>query len=143
MGYLLASKELVAQFQAQGTDYRFGTLHEALAIAALTDKNHLPELRAMTAQHREEVSSCLRSVPGIEVFESHTHYIFARFTDGRTGAWLAKELEKRGILIKVISPVPDRRFDEYFRITLGLSAENDFLCANLRDILGEPARAIA
>lgn len=135
MGYLLADKVHIEAFNEQVTNYRFGSLQEQLAIAALTDPDHLPELREMTAQHRLQMTERLNLYKGVEAFESKTHFILARFTDGRRGEWLAHELDKRGIHIKHFVPVGEHRYDEYFRITLGMQAENDYLITRLDDLL--------
>ena len=135
IGYLLGPAESIKAFEGAVTDYRLGTLQEALAIAALTDENHIDELLEMTAKDREQVGSVL-SQYGIEVVPSKTHFILGRFTDKRTGKWLAGELIKSGIKIKHFEDVKDESYPEYFRITLGVGKENDYLCEQLHKILG-------
>ena len=106
-----------------------------MAIAALTDENHIDELLEMTANDREQIGAVLEEF-GVEVVPSKTHFILGRFTDGRTGEWLAGELKKVGIRIKHFVDVQDEQYPEYFRITLGVGKENDYLCEQLRSILG-------
>ena len=135
IGYLLGPSDDISAFKSQVTDYRLGTLQEALAIAALTDANHIADLHKITAADREKVGAVLESF-GVEVVPSHTHYILGRFTDSkRTGEWLAKQLLEKGIKIKHFVPVIDENYSEYFRITLGVGAENDYLCEQLTAIL--------
>lgn len=136
MGYIMTAAERVREFEGQVTNYRFGTLQEKLAIAALTDAKHLPELREMTARHRRQLIDALNGYAGVEAFESRTHFVLARFTDGRAGKWLAEELEARQIHIKKFDAIGEHNYDEWFRITLGMQAENDHLIAQLNDILG-------
>jgi histidinol-phosphate aminotransferase len=136
MGYLLTAADRVREFEGQVTNYRFGTLQEQLAVAALTDEAHLPELREMTAGHRRQMIDALNGYSGVEAFESRTHFILARFTDGRTGAWLAGELEDRQIHIKKFDAIGEHRYDEWFRITLGMQVENDYLIKQLDALLG-------
>ena len=136
MGYLLAAAERVKEMEGQVTDYRFGTLQEQLAVAALTDEQHLPDLWEMTARHRDQLMAALNGYKGVEAFPSRTHFILARFTDGRTGKWLADELDRRQIHIKAFSAIGEHRFDEYFRFTLGIQAENDYLIQQLDALLG-------
>ncbi|MEL6342971.1 MAG: histidinol-phosphate transaminase [Myxococcota bacterium] len=135
MGYLLSDSDRIATFNSQVTNYRFGSLQEKLASAALTDKDHLNDLREMTAAHRRQMTERLNLYKGVEAFESRTHFILARFTDGRRGQWLAEELDARGIHIKHFVPVGAHRYDEYFRITLGMQAENEYLIQQLNDLL--------
>jgi len=136
MGYLLAPAKMVETFKGQVTNYRFGTLQEALAIAALTDPDHLNELREITERDRNELMEVLRSFEGVEAYDSHTHFILVRFTDDRTGAWMAEELLKRGIKIKKFPGVQQYNYDEYFRITLGIRSENQYLIEQLKALLG-------
>lgn len=136
MGYLLTAADRVRDFEGQVTNYRFGTLQEQLAVAALTDKQHLPDLHAMTARHRRQMTDALNGYKGVEAFESRTHFILARFTDSRTGKWLAEELDKRQIHIKHFEPIGPHRYDPWFRITLGMQAENDYLIKQLDELLG-------
>ena len=136
MGYILTAADRVQEFEGQVTNYRFGTLQEQLAIAALTDEAHLPELRRMIAGHCRQMIDTLSGYSGVEAFESRTHFILARFTDGRTGKWLADELEARQIHIKHFVAIGEHNYDEWFRITLGMQAENDYLIKQLDALLG-------
>ena len=135
IGYLLAPAKSVEAFQGAVTNYRLGTLQEQLAIAALTDENHIDELLELTAKDREQIGTVLEEFD-VEVVPSKTHFILGRFSDDRTGKWLAEELEKVGIRIKHFVDVKEESYPEYFRITLGVGKENDYLCEQLRKILG-------
>jgi histidinol-phosphate aminotransferase len=135
IGYLLGPVESIKAFEGAVTDYRLGTLQEALAIAALTDPTHLQDLEEMTRKDRDMVGAVLEQY-GIEVVPSKTHFILGKFNDGtRTGKWLTSELLKKQIKIKSMEDVKDQTFPEYFRITLGVGAENEYLCACLHEIL--------
>lgn len=135
MGYLLGPKKEIQDFRNQVTDYCFGTLQEQLAIAALTDKEHLPALWEMTARDAKKVTDVLNKYD-VEVVPSKTHFLLCRFPDTRrSGKWLAEKLLEKGIKIKHFVPVQDENYDEYFRITLGVGIENDFLCEKLEEIL--------
>ena len=136
MGYLMSSAARIKEFESQVTNYRFGTLQEKLAAAALTDPDHLIQLRKMTAQDRDGVMAHLSRYQGVEAYESKTHFILCKFTDGRTGEWLGEELKKRGIKIKVFKKIPGQDYTPYFRITLGVKNENAYLCEQLDDLLG-------
>lgn len=136
LGYLLCDSELVNALNAQLTDYRVGTLHEELGIAALDDPDHLPDLRARCAEARSVLIQGFSRFDGVEMFPSQTNFVLGRFTDGRTGAWLREELEKRGVLIKKFDAWGDENYDEYFRLTVGTPEENAFLVALAGEVLG-------
>ena len=138
MGYLLARPEWIEEFKSQVTDYRFGTLQESLAIAALEDPEHLSFMRRQTREQLGLLLAGVRSHEGIEAFDSKTNFFLARFTDGkRTGPQLAEKLAERGIKIKVFAPVKDRTYADWFRVTLGVPEENRFFLEQLADALND------
>lgn len=136
VGYVLGPPAEVARQEARLTNYRVGFLSARLAIAALQDTEHLPFLRRVCAEQRALYYEALARYPGVESFDSDTHFILCRFTDGRRGQWLADELDARGIHIKTIAPYCGHSFEPWFRITVGLEAENRFLIAQLDELLG-------
>ena len=135
VGYVLGPHDVISVLQAVDTKYNLGSLPEALAVAALRDNDHLPELRGFVATEMARVTTAL-DVSGVEFFPSCTNFVLARFTDGRrTGRWLADQLLARGIRIRHFEPVGEEHFDEYFRLTLGLEHENRRLCRLLGEFL--------
>lgn len=136
IGYMLANPDLVGKMSGQLTNYRVGTLQEQLGVAAITDPDHLPWLREECERQRSFIRQSLAGVKGIETFDSEANFVFARFTDGRTGQWLKDELAKRGIAIKVLAPLAEASYDPYFRVTLGTEAENRFVVEQIIDIAG-------
>ena len=108
-----------------------GTLQEQLAIAALTDENHIDELLEMTAKDREQIGAVLQEF-GVEVVPSKTHFILGAFHRWTNRRMVAGELKKVGIRIKHFVDVQDEKYTEYFQITLGVGKENDYLCEHLR-----------
>ncbi|MFV8755419.1 pyridoxal phosphate-dependent aminotransferase [Nannocystaceae bacterium ST9] len=136
IGYLLAKPSFVNELERQLTDYRLGTLQEQLGIAALEDPDHLPWLREQTRIARDVIYAGLARFSGIQAFPSQVNFILCRFTDGRRGAELKTKLKQRGVIIKVFDPINGETFDPYFRITVGVPAENEFLVEQLAEILG-------
>ena len=136
VGYFLGDPEEVARQAKKLTNYRVGDLSAQLAIAALEDEDHLPFLRRECAEQRALYYEALDGYAGVEAFPSDTNFILCRFTDERTGKWLADELDARGIHIKDFAPYCGHTFEPFFRITLGLEAENRYLIAQLDELLG-------
>ena len=126
IGYLLTQPALVKEFWGQLTDYRLGTLQEDLAMAALSDPDHLPFMRSFTRAQIAILRQGMGQHAGVETFPSISNFVLGRFTDGRTGEDLKARMLKRGIKIKELEPFIDQRYDEYFRMTLGTAAENRF-----------------
>jgi histidinol-phosphate aminotransferase len=139
IGYLLCAPELVKTFEAQLTDYRLGSLQEAVAIAALRDTEHLPFVRAETRRWSGFLRRELDRQPGVQAFPTQANFVFARFTNGKPASSLVKALAERGILIKAFNPIADQRYEEYFRITVGLGDENRRVMTAISEILGGPA----
>jgi histidinol-phosphate aminotransferase len=136
IGYLLAKPAFVDALEKQLTDYRLGTLQEELAIAALEDPDHLPFVREQTRLGREQLRAGLAKFAGVQVFPSQVNFLLCRFTDGRRGAELKTKLGQRDINIKVFEPANGQSYDAYFRLTIGLPAENEFLLAQMAEVLG-------
>ena len=136
IGYLLAKQSFVAELDKQLTDYRLGTLQEELAIAALEDPEHLPFVREQTRLAREQLYAGIARLTGVQSFPSVANFILCRFTDGRRGAELKTKLGQRGIAIKTFEPGIGQSYDAYFRLTIGLPAENEFLLAQMAEVLG-------
>lgn len=136
VGYLLATPPLVAELQGQLTDYRIGLLGERVSVAALEDEAHLPFVREETRKERARIIAAVNGLRGVEAFDSQVNFVLCRFRDGRSAKKLAESLEARGILIKTFTAIADQRYDEYFRLTVGLEDENARLLAEMREILG-------
>ena len=137
IGYLLGSEALVKELNSSLTNYRIGGLQEAMAIASLRDPEHLPYVRENVAREREKTIAFINALDGVEAFPSVTNFVLCRFTDGRTGEWLKARLAERQVLIKVLAPWAKERYDEFFRLTMGVPAETDYLLAQIADVLGE------
>jgi histidinol-phosphate aminotransferase len=136
IGYLLAKSSFVAELDRQLTDYRLGTIQEDLGIAALEDIDHLPFVREQTRLAREQLYAGLAKLVGVQAFPSQANFVLCRFTDGRRAAELKTKLGQRKIKIKTFDPSNGNNYDAYFRITVGLPAENTFLIAQMAEILG-------
>jgi histidinol-phosphate aminotransferase len=136
IGYLLAKPSFVAELERQLTDYRLGMLQEQLGIAALEDPEHLAFVRAQTQLGRDQLYAGLAKFGGLQTFPSQANFVLCRFTDGRRAVDLKTKLGQRKIKIKTFEPTNGHSYDAYFRITVGLPAENEFLLANMAEILG-------
>jgi histidinol-phosphate aminotransferase len=136
IGYLLAKPGFVAELEKQLTDYRLGTLQEQLGIAALEDPDHLGYVREQTRLGRDQLYAGLAQLPGVQSFPSVVNFVLCRFTDGRRGAELKAKLAARQVAIKSFEPGNGQNYDPYFRITVGLPAENEFLLAQMAEVLG-------
>lgn len=137
LGYLLANKATIADFRNQVPDYKVGGLQEAVGVASLLDPEHLPFVRAESRKARDYIRGVLDGQKGVESYPSLTNFVYARFTDGRTGPELAKRMGKRGVLIKKFEPAMGYNYDPYWRLTIGLEDENRLMMQHLVEVLAE------
>lgn len=135
VGYLLAKPEFIQKLESKVTDYRLGLVQEAATIAALTDREHLPDLRARCEAGRNQIHEGLAQFAGIHSFPSTTNFVFCRRTDGKDASILGQALAQRGILIKCFEPFGGFDNRAYFRLTLGHPEENERLLGAMREVL--------
>jgi histidinol-phosphate aminotransferase len=135
VGYALASAQVIAELQKRFSPHQVGRLSAELAIASLSDPEHLDAVRRSIGAEREAMIAGLRGIAGLTVFDSETNFFLCRFTDGRRAQALHDAALARGFRIKLFEPVGSRRMDECFRITAGLPAENTALMDVLRELL--------
>lgn len=136
IGAIFAPRELVTEFELKTTPHSVGSIASDLVIASLSDPGHLKFVQEESKRQREFLIEGIRKFKGIEVYDSQVNFFLSRFTDGRSGHDLAAELQRRQIKIKVFEPVMGHNYDEFFRITIGLAEENQYLLEQLDDILG-------
>lgn len=125
IGYFIADPKWVEVMEKQRVPYRIGKLQQEIALACLNDEEFLPFIREQTRTERERLRMALEAYPNVEVFPSVSNFLFCRFRDGRSSRPFADKLLELGVAIKRESPHGGRRFDEYFRVSVGIPEEND------------------
>ena len=135
LGYFMADPKWVEMVEKQRVNYRVGKLQQEVALACLNDEEFLPWMREQTATERARLREAMERYPNLEVFPSTTNFLFARFRDGRTSRPFADRLLELGVKIKREDPYGGRRFDEYFRVSVGLPEENSRFIEILDDAL--------
>jgi len=136
IGYLLGPKDFVAELRSQLTDYRLGGLQQDVAIAALNDADHVPFMQRFALEARAYIRAALEDVECVDTYDSQANFVLCRLNDGRTGEQIRDEMLERGVCIKIFAGFGDADYSEYFRLTIGLEDENEFMMRNLREVLG-------
>lgn len=136
IGYIIAPRELVTEFEQKTTPHAVSSIASDLAIASINDPDHMKFVQRETQQQRNFLIDGLRRYRGLEVFDSLVNFFLARFTDGRSAHQLYSELLGRGVRVKIFEPIQGESYEEYFRITVGLPEENRFLLEQIDAILG-------
>ncbi|MBK9259525.1 MAG: histidinol-phosphate aminotransferase family protein [Polyangiaceae bacterium] len=135
VGYALAGAEWIARFETKLTPHRVGQLAAELVMASLEDPRHLDFVREETAKERLRISTSMGRHSSIEVYPSQTNFILCRVKKPWTGQKIHDGLLSRGIRVKCFEPFGDERYDEYFRVTIGLPEENTQFLAQLDDLM--------
>lgn len=135
LGYALANKALIAELESRFTPHQVNTLTCEMAIAALKDQAHLDFVRQETAAQRKVLLEGLKKLQGLEAYDSQTNFILCRLSPGRTGRQVYDALLSRKVKVKIFEPLPGERYDEYFRITIGIPEENQYLLQQLQQVL--------
>ncbi len=135
IGFFMADPKWVQLMEKTTVPYRIGKLQQEVALACVNDEEFLPWLREFVGEERTRLTEALEAYDNIEVFPSAVNYLFCRFKDGRSSLPFADKLRELGILIKRETPHGGMRFEEYFRVSVGLKEENDVFIAKLDEAL--------
>jgi|AP45_3_1055517.scaffolds.fasta_scaffold10311_2 histidinol-phosphate aminotransferase len=136
IGYFMADTKWVEIMKKQRTSYTIGDLQARMAKASFEDEEFLPWLREHTDKERGRLREALEAYDNIEVFPSQVNFLFCRFRDGRTSRPFADKLAEMGVLIKREEAHSGFRFDEFFRVSVGIPEENDRFIEILDEALG-------
>ncbi len=135
VGYVLANAEWIAQFEAKLTPHRVGQLAAELVMASLEDPRHLDFVREKTAKERVRLTTSMRRHSSIDVYPSETNFILCQVKKPWTGQKIHDGLLALGIKVKCFERFGDERYDEYFRVTIGLPEENTHFLAQLDELM--------
>jgi histidinol-phosphate aminotransferase len=136
VGYLRASRGIIAEVEKIRPPYNVGALNQRAAVWLLRNHRALLEgLCADVVRERARLSDALAALPGVCVFSSQANLVLFRVGvpgDGRaTAAW--QRLCGAGVLVRCF----DRPglLSGCLRVTVGTPAENDAFVMALRDAL--------
>lgn len=135
IGYVLANKELIAEFEAKLTPHRVGQISAELAMVSMADPSHLKFVQTEIARQRDFLIGEFKKYQGIQVFDSEVNYFLCRILDGRKAKDISARFLAQGMKIKTFDNLPNENYDDYFRITVGVEAENRFMADRLDVIL--------
>jgi histidinol-phosphate aminotransferase len=136
VGYAACDAAVVAQFEAKHTPHLVGQLATDLVLASLQDPTHLAFVQAETARERARLLEGLSGLPHVEVFPSKTNFLLCRARGPWTGKRVHDELLARGVKVKIFEPIGELRHDEYWRVTVGVPAENTLFLEQCRALFG-------
>ncbi|MED5373427.1 MAG: histidinol-phosphate transaminase [Myxococcota bacterium] len=136
IGYIVAQPDLIAKLEGEVTNYRIPLLTERMGVATLKDTQHLPDVRVRSKQARDYLTERMgKWSDRLKVFPSEVNFLLVQTLDGPKAKAIAAGLLERGVKIKTFVPLQDYRYDEFFRITIGLPEENEFLADMLDEVM--------
>jgi histidinol-phosphate aminotransferase len=124
IGYAVLPKSLMKHIEPKQTPHRVGQLAAELAMAALGDDEHLPFVERMTAAERAKLIEGMTQCDALQPVPSQTNFILCRVRLPWTARRIYDELMTRGIKVKVFEQIGEERYEDYFRVTVGLDWEN-------------------
>lgn len=136
-GYLVADPELVNMLGAIRQIYSVDVLAQAVAAAALAQREQVVPVVADIVEERERVAAALGRIPGVQMWPSSANFLLVRLAGAsRVRARLRDEYS---ILVRDFSYAPG--LEDCLRISVGTRRENDALLDALTILAREEAHA--
>jgi adenosylcobyric acid synthase len=143
LGFALAPARIARQLSDELQPWSVGSLAQAVGSAVLQEDDYAEETRTRVAGLREELRRALADFGSITVFPSPANYLLARLEKGDMDApELARRLLARRIAIRVCDNYKGLD-QQYFRVAVRSSKENERLLSAMAEVIGEPVRAKA
>jgi len=142
LGFLAAPAPLAAQLRQRLAPWSVNTLAQAVGIAAIADTDYAAASRLAVTAWREQLTSQLQALPGVQVFAGCANYLLLRL-DPSLGdaASLGARLLEQHISIRDCRNYAG--LDPYYlRVAVRTPAENNRLLAAMTAILAPSARRI-
>ena len=131
LGYVTASSEHISRLRAQRMPWSVSTLAIEAGLYVLKHPDEMPLQAILSEAHR--LRDNLRSIPGIEVEDSDTHFMLCRIVGSQAAALKEHLASEHGILIRDASNFYG--LDEScFRIAARTAEENDALVRAIRGV---------
>jgi histidinol-phosphate aminotransferase len=133
IGYLLASPELVREIGKAVLPYNVNVFSQIAAEVAM--ENYDQELRPLVSaivSERDRLFAGLTKIDGLAPVPSQANFILVKSAvDPKR---IFSELLERDILIRDVSSYP--MLSQYFRFSVGMPAQNDYVLKAIREICG-------
>jgi histidinol-phosphate aminotransferase len=130
LGYAVGSEHLIEALMKVKDSYNLGMLPQLVALAALSDLDHMRANVDRIRATRRRLTNDLVTL-GFDVLPSDTNFLMVR-PPCRGAVELFETLREQGILVRYF---PGERTGEYIRITVGTDDEVDRLLAAVTSIL--------
>lgn len=133
LGYVVANPSVINQLAAVRQIYSVDVVAQAVALAAVQQRDALEPVVADIVAERARFSAALSELPGVQVWPSEANFVLVRMPDAaRVRARLRDEFS---ILVRDFSSAPG--LEGCLRITVGTHEENDCVVEALRALSKE------
>ncbi|MBL7114749.1 MAG: histidinol-phosphate transaminase [Kiritimatiellae bacterium] len=136
LGYAVGCERLIEALMKVKDSYNLGMLPQLVALAALSDLDHMRANVDCIRATRERLTNSLVAL-GFDVLPSDTNFLMVR-PPVLGAAELFETLREQGILVRYF---PGERTGDYIRITVGTDDEVDRLLISIESILAVEKKA--
>ena len=133
IGYAMANAALIEgldRVKNSFNSYPLGHLQIAAAIASFKDESYFKQTCAQVISSREQLVEQLQTL-GFEILPSAANFVFARH-NSESAEVMATYLRQQGIIVRHFQ---QPRIDQFLRITVGTSQDNQLLVDSLASML--------
>ncbi|MFO7889828.1 MAG: histidinol-phosphate transaminase [bacterium] len=131
IGYLLAKPEYADHIEKAKLIFTVDSFQQIAGELMFTKRNLVKKAVETIKKERNKVFDGLKNIKNIKPVPSHTNFIFFK-VKGKSAAYVTKKLEQRKILVRY---APKPVIEDYIRVTIGTSEENDIFLKNLTEIM--------
>lgn len=125
VGYSISSPELALQLRKIKNPFNVTTVSQALAAAALRDREYVAKIRDVVGRERGRVSEALASL-GFHVFEGNANFLL--MDAGERCDEIFSSLEQRGVFMKRVT---EPGYEDCIRLTIRSPEENTEMLSRL------------
>lgn len=133
IGYAMANAALIEgldRVKNSFNSYPLGHLQIAAAIASFKDESYFKQTCAQVISSREQLVEQLQAL-GFKILPSAANFVFARH-NSESAEVIATYLRQQGIIVRHFQ---QPRIDQFLRITVGTSQDNQLLVDSLASML--------
>ena len=130
LGYVMASPSVIREFIKVRQPYSVDALSQAVGCAVYRNRSLFERGIMEIISERGKLIDRLRTLPGVEVFDSDSNYILFRLS-GAAEVW--QKLYDRGVLIRDFSK--SQYLEDCLRVSIGTPEENETFFTALSEIL--------
>ena len=133
IGYAMANAALIEgldRVKNSFNSYPLGHLQIAAAIASFKDESYFKQTCAQVISSREQLVEQMQTL-GFEILPSAANFVFARH-NSESAEVMATYLRQQGIIVRHFQ---QPRIDQFLRITVGTSQDNQLLVDSLASML--------